>query len=678
MATGAGDRGAQAAAGCVVCRASDSGPDQTIAHVANRVAAAHPGADLALVLVQDEPPEGWLERLRACVAGESTSATASALPGPAPGAELADELSGARAQTLPGDAAFPRIAVPGGGCVYVARAAFDLLGGMDERMASSAGSVAELGLRAAGRGLANLLAGDVLVPAPTAVASDADRAELARRFPSLWPRAQEQPSEALEHAQLLARAQLRNPSVTIDARSLATQVGGTQVYALELVRALAESGEVDIRALVGPDPEAESLLRGVGVGSVITYEQALAQPSPTNLVHRPQQVFTIDDLELLRPLGHRLVISHLDLIAYHNPTYFPGLAEWRRHVRATRIAFDLADRLLFFSHHALADAEREDLVEGGRASVIPFGSEPAAETRAGGERPPALAERSEPFLLCIGADYAHKNRPFAMQLTAELRRSHGWPGILVLAGAHVPHGSSAHAERALLDADPELARACLDLGPVSAAERAWLLAHAAAVAYPTVLEGFGLVPFEAAAAGLPCLFAAQSSLVELLPASLATLDGWDASRASGRVIALLVEGGERSRHVTELQRACRAYDVRRCAELTLAAYRRTLASSARSSARRASEALEREREIVRLDRAVSDMEAEHRQLEAEHRQLLEDIGEDGMGLVGPHGLLSHADRRALLALAVRPALRRPLLALTRAGYGLAHRGGRDS
>jgi alpha-1,3-rhamnosyl/mannosyltransferase len=384
-------------------------------------------------------------------------------------------------------------------------------------------------------------------------------------------------------------------------------------------------------------------------------------------------VFTLDDLELLRPLGHRLVITHLDLIAYHNPTYFPVLAEWRRHVRATRIAFDLADHLLFFSAHALRDAEREDLVEAERSSVVPLGVDPDAPADAPTSRPAALGERQEPFLLCIGADYAHKNRPFALELTAELRRAHGWAGMLVLAGAHVAYGSSSDAERRVIEKDPQLESAVVDLGSVAVSERNWLMAHASALIYPTVLEGFGLVPFEAAVAGVPCLFARQSSLGEILPAELATLDGWDVRRAGAASAPLLTDPAARESHVAALRAAAAAYDWNRCVERTIDAYRHTLASPARSSARQAWESLEREREILRLDKAVTDMQTEHRILLAEHQTFLQAIGTDGLALVGPDGLLSPADRRALLALAARPALRRPVLAFGRAGYRLAHR-----
>ncbi len=132
------------------------------------------------------------------------------------------------------------------------------------------------------------------------------------------------------------------------------------------------------------------------------------------------------------------------------------------------------------------------------------------------------------MLLCLGTDFRHKNRVFALRLLEALREREGWDGTLVLAGPRVSDGSSARRGGAL-PRDP--ARARRARGDAARGERggegvaAW--SAAAAVLYPTTFEGFGLMPFEAAAAGRPCLFASHTALAETLPAELATLVPWD-------------------------------------------------------------------------------------------------------------------------------------------------------
>src|SRR5204862_464609 len=83
-----------------------------------------------------------------------------------------------------------------------------------------------------------------------------------------------------------------------------------------------------------------------------------------------------------------------------------------------------------------------------------------------------------------------------------LKARHGWDGVLVFAGPTVPYGGSKRQEAQFLSAHAHLATSVLDLGPVTEAEKDWLFARAALVAYPSVLEGFGLVPF--GAGGRPC------------------------------------------------------------------------------------------------------------------------------------------------------------------------------
>jgi glycosyltransferase involved in cell wall biosynthesis len=665
---------------CLICSWRD-GDDaaETIAHVANRRSREQRDGDIALLLSETTLPDGWLERLRTIAGHESTTATV--------GPMLLDDFSALerdahadpempRVLEVAADEesvqAAPRTGLVSGPCILVTRAAFDLLGGLDETLPTSAAAVAAFGLRAQEIGLANLLAPGLVVIGGAPELGEDDRLELHRRFPALWTAAQDPPSAAVERRAMVLRAALGRPSVTIDARTLDAGSGGTQVYVRELLSALAADERIRVRALIDSDAQASGL-EELGAIETITYQQALGGVEETDLVHRPLQVFTIDDLNLLRPLGRRLVISHLDLIAYHNPSYFSEISHWRRHVRATRIALGAADHVVFFSRYALMDAHREDLIDPSRASVVPAGVDATERsTEPPDVQPAVMTAHGAPFILCLGTDYSHKNRPFALELTAELRGRHGWRGTLVLAGPHVADGSSADAERQVLKSHDGLAEAIVDVGPVSDAERRWLMDHARALVYPTVLEGFGLVPFEAAIARIPCLYAAQSSLAETLPTDLATLEPWSVERSASLAIPLLVDDLARARHVDALQRAARDYSWKLCAERTIAAYRQALNSRASASARAAWEAHDREREIVRLDKAVQDTRSRLREVADELDAVRASFGDDAIALVGPSGLLRGADQRALLALAARDQLRRPMFAALRAGYRLLH------
>jgi glycosyltransferase involved in cell wall biosynthesis len=401
--------------------------------------------------------------------------------------------------------------------------------------------------------------------------------------------------------------------------------------------------------------ETTSAFRAAGV-EVITYEQVLAGVPHTDLLHRPQQVFGAGDLNLGRLLSDRLVLTHLDLIAFHNPAYHASQDAWLGHRRMTRIGMAAADAVVFTSAHARADALAEELIDPTRATIAPIGVEPAATATL---RQPAGLGGPDPFLLVLGADYAHKNRPFALRLFKALREQHGFPGRLVLAGAHVEHGSTADQERAILEADPELAASVVELGPVPEEEKHWLLGHATALLCPSTYEGYGLTPLEAAAADLPCVFAAVTAHADVLDPQAATITTWDAEASAAAAAGLLRQGEARDRHLALMRSALDRANWPAAAAQLARAYELALSGSYRAAAASAWEQLERELVIADLN---------------EHRLRLEAIVGHGLTLAGHGGLLTPEQQLGLIRVARRPWLARTLLApFTRIGSLGRHR-----
>ncbi|HEY1689707.1 MAG TPA: glycosyltransferase [Solirubrobacteraceae bacterium] len=435
--------------------------------------------------------------------------------------------------------------------------------------------------------------------------------------------------------------------MTIDGRSLTAAIGGTQTYVTDLIVALATNEQIALRVLIAADipKQTDERLRDLAI-ETITYEEAIARPVLSDVVHRPQQVFTVDDLRLLQLVGKRIVIGQQDLIAYHIPTYHKSADIWQRHRRATRLALEIADRVVFFSTHAMHDAIAENLVSHDRCEVVGLGVDQpgndGGHVRAQTMPIEGISE-DEPLLVCLGADYAHKNRPFAIALVAALARRHGWRGRLVLAGGHVTHGSSADEERILLKQDPLAAELVIDVGQISEQQRAWLLEHASAIVYPTIYEGFGLLPFEAQAFGLPCIFAAQTSLKEHLEQA-ATIVPWNPDLSADTAIALLQSGPQREHHMRLLAQAAERYRWHKVVEQLLCCYRKALADSPRSVA----------------PYAWQDLEQEAVRAEAEHyRQAYSDLmvnRDTALPLVAHGGLLSEAEQRGLMRIASRSLL----------------------
>ena len=274
------------------------------------------------------------------------------------------------------------------------------------------------------------------------------------------------------------------------------------------------------------------------------------------------------------------------------------------------------------------------------------------------------------FLLCLGTDFRHKNRLFALRLLAALREEHGWDGSLVLAGTHVRHGSSRELEQELLARSPDLADAVIELGRVEEAEKAWLIANAGAVVYPSVYEGFGLVPFESALAGVPCVFAAQSSLADATPAGTETILQWDAAESAARAHELLSDPGARAAQVAALAAAARELSWDRAASAMVDIYREAAAAPPREAATLSRDAVAREARLTAAHEVVIDrLIGERRHAQGMYDALNAEVG-SGLSLIGPNGSLPDDLQRALLGVSARPRLARALFgALARVSAG---------
>ena len=161
-----------------------------------------------------------------------------------------------------------------------------------------------------------------------------------------------------------------------------------------------------------------------------------------------------------------------------------------------------ADVVISISHETVRQIEAERLpIDPSRVFIVPNGTD-HFDGNEPESFPSELGNRGfveQEFLLVLGANYGHKNRDIAIRAWHSLRLLH--PNLaLVLAGAHVPAGSSRVTETLAIGHDNS---GLFILPDVTSAERNWLMRHARVVLYPTSAEGFGLVPFEAARFGTP-------------------------------------------------------------------------------------------------------------------------------------------------------------------------------
>jgi GT2 family glycosyltransferase/glycosyltransferase involved in cell wall biosynthesis len=662
----------------------------------NRVFADVTPADVVILNSDCAVTDGWLERLRNAAYSDSRIATVSTLtnhgtivsiphrnkPQPSiPQDWTLDELAGAI--RIGGTRLYPIIPTAIGHCVFIRRSALDLAGPFDEAFSPGYEEEVDFSQRCTVRGLVHILADDVFVLHEGGGSFKESAAQLMvehhdivkARYPYYddWI-TEVAHDEQSNLAQSLAGARraLGSLSVTVDGRILTPFVTGTQIHVLEVIAALATFTSISLRVVVPPDlgDYARQLFSQLHRVSLIPADEVVEGLERSDVFHRPFQVSSPADLEIARTLGRRLVVTHQDLIAYHNPGYFESFKLWVDHRRLTRNALSAADRVVFFSYHAARDARHEQLADDTQSRVVYIGTDHRVSALQPPLTPPrgseGLVERD--FLLCLGTDFHHKNRAFAARLLGALRRRHGWDGELVLAGPHVAKGSSAAAEALAVAHDPDLDDRVRLLPAVSEGEKGWLLAHATAVVYPTIVEGFGLIPFEAADAGLPCLFASGTSLAEVLPSEIASLVPWDAEASADAVIELLHPGEERSEHVRTLRMAGARFTWRRTAQSLEAVYRETAASPTRQVTRMALDQLALDTRLTEVGAELKEVRADRDRVEHAMPELQGELHR----LRSFEALLGEPTARALTGIAYNPVLRRLILGPIRLLYGLRH------
>ena len=318
---------------------------------------------------------------------------------------------------------------------------------------------------------------------------------------------------ALAHQ--VAAVKVRGIRVLIDGSCFGPNEVGTQVATSHTVRVL--SNHPDVRevcvALPGPVPNyAAATLTGPKVRAQQAGAHELGLFGQVDVAFRPYQPVPGWPLDAWRAAAPRFGISILDTIAFHNGGYFADSGQWMAYRAAQLEAVRVADFVTVISDDVIGQMRLHGFpIPNERIRSIPLGTE-HLDADQPATVPAELMARGftvGSFALCLGVNYSHKNRELARAAHA-IVRAQGFDLALVMAGASVPHGTTRVLEGRVAPSD-----ATYVLPEVSSAERNWLLRHASLVWYPTSAEGFGLVPFEAAAFGTPTVAVGFGPVEEL-------------------------------------------------------------------------------------------------------------------------------------------------------------------
>ncbi|MEZ5379852.1 MAG: glycosyltransferase family 1 protein [Acidimicrobiales bacterium] len=331
--------------------------------------------------------------------------------------------------------------------------------------------------------------------------------------------------------------------IALDGTSLVGSRSGVGAVVDELTKGLAANDDIDLTVLL------ISRRAGADLGSHLPPGAPLRRlPLPAQAYHwawryasRPS-VRGYDVVHgpnyVVPPAGGgaELLTIH-DFTAWRFPELvggathsFPRLVDEaiRRGAHIHAVSNTVAEEAL---HYLPIPAERVHTISNGM--VPPSSGDASAGLEASG---------GHPYLLALGTIEPRKDHPTLLRAFAELRARH--PDLRLVVAGGDGWGTEAY-EKAL--AESGVANEVIRLGYVSENTKADLLAGASVFVYPSIYEGFGLPPLEAAASGVPVVATAVGSIPEVMADGALLVPSGEASALADAIDRVLTDDNERLR-----------------------------------------------------------------------------------------------------------------------------------
>jgi glycosyltransferase involved in cell wall biosynthesis len=290
--------------------------------------------------------------------------------------------------------------------------------------------------------------------------------------------------------------------------------GGTAVAALELARALAALDGVDLVGVAArhrADP-AEEWRPPIPVSQLLLPRAVLYES--WHYLRRPQVERATGPVDVIHatgvampPRSRPVVVTVHDLAYLDHPELFT-----RQGLRFFHRALDLALRdatLLLCSSLATLERCRKAGFEDARLRHVPLGVRTVRARAEDVQRVRTAFALPERFVLWTGTVEPRKNLGGLLRGFSQVDTD-AW---LVLVG---PAGWHEDLERLLADVPADTRARVRRLGWVSRSDLEALYAGAAAMCFPSLLEGFGFPVVEAMAQGTPVVTSRGTSTEELV------------------------------------------------------------------------------------------------------------------------------------------------------------------
>jgi len=359
------------------------------------------------------------------------------------------------------------------------------------------------------------------------------------------------------------------PRVAIDAHTIGRRATGNETYVVGLLRGLHARSDVEAVALV--DDGIEAWFGGE--------QRFLRSRSPIprlmrDLAH-PRRAWSADLLHVqyVRPTrcDAPVVTTIHDISFEHFPATFARRSRLRMHLTIPWSARRSAAVVTG------SEFSRQDLIatyglQPERVSVTPYAPDQRFRPLSADGVKQRLNRFGLPagYLLCVGNLQPRKNIRRLVEAYAGLRSDLRPPLVIV--------GQAGWRYRDIYDAirKHRLTRSVHFTGFVDIDELVALYGGAAAFAYPSLYEGFGLPVIEALACGVPTLASNRSSIPEVAGDAALLVDPDSVEAIQAGLERVLSDETLRAKLAVAGPHRAAQFSWARCAEATVACYLRAL------------------------------------------------------------------------------------------------------
>jgi glycosyltransferase involved in cell wall biosynthesis len=276
----------------------------------------------------------------------------------------------------------------------------------------------------------------------------------------------------------------------------------------------------------------------------------------------------------------RAVVTVHDLAVYEHPEWFPsGLPGSDSFSQRVVVPSSLshARRIIAVSEHTRQDVIRIFGQDKAKIEVVHEGVDLAQPSAENDEvlRRHGLAKGE--YVLFLGTVEPRKNVDALVRAFVRAASAKRIPENISLVIAGADGWKFASAAEAMGVARREIGeRRVRRIGYVPRADKSAVIAGAAAFAYPSSYEGFGLPPLEAMAHGVPVVSSDASSLPEVLGGAALLVPPRDEAALADALVRVLADASFANGLREKGRRRAAELSWRKTARETLAVYRRTV------------------------------------------------------------------------------------------------------